>query len=75
MSKVTNCKNCIGFIVFLFSPKVNFLLAGITIIPDVIKAQFGILKSVSDSFPDYQFFSASPFQLKRSVYAFLKPRV
>lgn len=37
LSKVTNCKNCIGFIVFLFSPKINFFLAGITIIPDVIK--------------------------------------
>lgn len=37
LSKVTNCKNCIGFIVFLFSPKMNFLLAGIAMIPDVIK--------------------------------------
>lgn len=37
LSKVTNGKkkkkkNCIGFIVFLFSPKINFLLAGTTII-------------------------------------------
>lgn len=75
MSKVTNCKNCIGFIVFLFSPKVNFLLAGIVLIPDVIKTQFGVLKSVADCFPESQFFSASPFQLKRSIYAFLKPSV
>lgn len=36
-SKVTNCKNCIDFTVFLFSPKINFFLTGITLIPDVIK--------------------------------------